>query len=159
LGYGDGYEDGDLDGFNNGYNLGHDDGYALGLDDGYDVGYGDGYGDGYDDGYYDGGGLSVNTASVKLANTFINDMVDFSKIKPIKLSNSAALSAAGSSRDLEKMQAMVEMNKVRQISQQVGIKFGLSAERAIQVAKLSTQWNQLSSSRELTPADVDTFSK
>src|SRR5690606_35310789 len=76
-----------------------------------------------------------------------------------KLTNSAALSQAGAGRDLEKVQAMVEMNKVRQISQQVSAKFGLSAERSLQVAKLSAQWQSLSSDRELTTADVDAFSK
>lgn len=159
LGYGDGYSDGDWDGFNDGYSAGVDDGYYLGFDDGYDIGYGDGYGDGYDDGYYDGGWLSKSSTSVKLANTFINDLVDFTKIKAIKISRSATLSSAGSSRDLEKMQAMVEMNKLRQISNQLVVKFALSHERSLQLAKLSSQWQKISTSRELTHRDVDAFSQ
>ncbi len=53
---------------------------------------------------------------------------------------------------------MVEMNTIRQISGQVAVKFGLSQERSMQVAKLSAHWNKLGSSRALTEKDVDQFS-
>jgi len=38
-------------------------------------------------------------------------------------------------------------------------KFGLSEERALQVAKLNTSWTKLSKSRALTDADAEAFSK
>ncbi|MBF0362538.1 MAG: hypothetical protein HQK49_16080 [Oligoflexia bacterium] len=65
----------------------------------------------------------------------------------------------GSSKDLEKVGAFLEEKKAADMGGKLAAEFGLSEERGIQIAKLSSQWNSLKKKRSLTDADAHAFSK
>ena len=166
LGYNDGYDDGELDGYDAGYDDGAADGYDLGYDDGYDDGYDVGYDDGFDDGY----GLSVGKTP-KLAgyadvlSAFHNDLIDYSKIKAPKetkrglVANGQLLfsDASMTNKDTLKKAAVVEQYLVIEMAKQVKGKFGLSAERSLQVAKAANHFRKQSTSRALTAEDTNAY--
>ncbi len=170
LGYNDGYDDGDADGFDAGYDAGYDDGAADGYDLGYDDGYEDGYDVGYDDGFDDGYGLSVGQTA-KLAgyadilSAFHNDLIDYSKIKAPKetkrglVANGQLLFSEASltNKDTLKKAAVVEQYLVVEMAKQVKGKFGLSAERSLQVAKAANHFRKQSTSRALTAEDTNAY--
>ncbi len=162
-GYDDGYDDGILDGYDMGYDDGLADGYDMGYDDGmldgYDMGYDDGLADGYDigydDGFDDGYGFSVGaTKSLKgyanILSMAHNDMFDYSKIAAPK-ATARGLVANGkllfeetslTNKDTLKRAAVVEQYLVVEMAKQVKSKFGLSAERSLQVAKASNHFRK-----------------
>jgi flagellar biosynthesis/type III secretory pathway protein FliH len=166
LGYNDGYDDGDADGYEDGYDAGALDGYDIGYDDGYDDGYDVGYDDGFDDGY----GLSVGKTG-KLAgyadilSAFHNDLIDYSKIKAPKetkrglVANGQLLfsEASMTNKDTLKKAAVVEQYLVVEMAKQVKGKFGLSAERSLQVAKAANHFRKQSTSRALTAEDTNAY--
>lgn len=166
LGYNDGYDDGEVFGYDNGYDDGAADGYDLGYDDGYDDGYDVGYDDGFDDGY----GLSVGKTA-KLAgyadvlSAFHNDLIDYSKIKAPKetkrglVANGQLLfsEASMTNKDTLKKAAVVEQYLVVEMAKQVKGKFGLSAERSLQVAKAANHFRKQSTSRALTAEDTNAY--
>lgn len=170
LGYNDGYDDGDADGYDAGYDAGYDDGAADGYDLGYDDGYEDGYDVGYDDGFDDGYGLSVGQTA-KLAgyadilSAFHNDLIDYSKIKAPKetkrglVANGQLLFSEASltNKDTLKKAAVVEQYLVVEMAKQVKGKFGLSAERSLQVAKAANHFRKQSTSRALTAEDTNAY--
>ncbi|MBF0298219.1 MAG: hypothetical protein HQK51_05840 [Oligoflexia bacterium] len=67
--------------------------------------------------------------------------------------------ASGAEKDLEKMGAFLQEQKIAQIGEKLSAEFGLSEERGIQIAKLSSQWGELKKRRTVTNADVHAFSK
>ena len=166
LGYNDGYDDGKDAGYDMGYDDGAADGYDLGYDDGYDDGYDVGYDDGFDDGY----GLSVGKTA-KLAgyadilSAFHNDLIDYSKIKAPKetkrglVANGQLLfsEASMTNKDTLKKAAVVEQYLVVEMAKQVKGKFGLSAERSLQVAKAANHFRKQSTSRALTAEDTNAY--
>jgi len=162
LGYNDGYDDGELDGYNTGY----DDGYDDGAEDGYSLGYDDGY----DDGWYDAGGLSVGKSPAlkgyaNVISAFHNDLIDYSQIKaPVQtkrglVANGALLFSEASltNKDTLKKAAVVEQYLVVEMAKQVKGKFGLSAERSLQVAKAANHFRKQSTSRALTAEDTNAY--
>lgn len=186
-GYSSGEFWGRLDGESDGRADGTEDGYADGYDDGYDVGYSDGdydgYEDGYDDGYYDGyqdgdddynAGFSVRKITAQSASSRANllskvhnDLIDYSKIRALK-QTARGLEANGrlvfeeasmGSKDLEKRAAAAERYFVGQVANQIKGRFGLSAERSLQIAKVSNLWNKFATSRSVTDADADAYSQ
>lgn len=180
LGYNDGYDDGDADGYaagsTAGYNLGYDDGYDDGSADGYDLGYDDGYSDGYDvgydDGFDDGYGLSVGkTPALKgyadVLSAFHNDLIDYSKIKAPKQTSRGLVAngqllfseASVTNKDTLKKAAVVEQYLVVEMAKQVKGKFGLSAERSLQVAKAANHFRKQVSARALTAEDTQAYAE
>lgn len=169
-GYDLGYDDGYDDGADDGYDLGYSDGYDDGELDGYDVGYDVGYDDGYDDGFEDGYGLSVGKTA-KLAgyadilSAFHNDLIDYSKIKAPKetkrglVANGQLLFSEASltNKDTLKKAAVVEQYLVIEMAKQVKGKFGLSAERSLQVAKAANHFRKQATSRALTAEDTNAY--
>lgn len=186
-GYDDGVNVGYSMGATDGYDLGFDDGYDFGFDDGYDFGFDDGYDIGYDDGFYDGYnafstdsnktatnvlGLPHNNAKninskVQLANLVQNDLIDFSKMAKAeaKLMNDVETGAfvfeetAKGTKDIQKIAALKEQFRIQAASAQIKAKFGLSAQSSVRIAKLSTAFRKLSSTRAITTADSEAFSK
>lgn len=168
-GYNAGYSDGDKDGYDRGYDAGYDDGY----DDGYDIGYDDGYGDGYDVGYDDGfadGSLSVGaTPKLKgyadVLSAFHNDLIDYSKIKAPKVTKRGLVAngqlllseVSMTNKDTIKRQAVVEQYLVVEMAKQVKGKFGLSAERSLQVAKAANHFRKYATKRALTEEDTNAY--
>jgi len=170
LGYNDGYDDGAADGYDLGYDDGYDDGSADGYDLGYDAGYDDGYDVGYDDGFDDGYGLSVGkTPALKgyadVLSAFHNDLIDYSKIQAPKetkrglVANGQLLfsEASMTNKDTLKKAAVVEQYLVVEMAKQVKGKFGLSAERSLQVAKAANHFRKQSTSRALTAEDTNAY--
>ncbi len=172
-GYNNGYDDGDYDGYNRGYNNGYDDGYDDGLSDGYDFGYNDGFSDGYDIGYTDGfgdGSFSVGKTEklqgyANLLSMAHNDMFDYSKIPAPKVT-ARGIVANGkllfeetslTNKDTLKRAAVVEQYLVVEMAKQVKNKFGLSADRALKVAKASNHFRKYASKRALTNADTNSY--
>ncbi len=171
-GVNDGYDVGVSDGYNNGfddgYDVGVDDGYDIGFDDGYDVGYGDGYGIGFDDGWYAAGGSSSDkrSAAQALTATFLNDLIDFDKMKSPKQvltdpSNKKLLlsSTAGMTVDTKKKKAILNKYIVGAMKNQLITKFGLSEKRSHQIAKLANHMIKASNSGELNMTTVNSFSE
>ena len=180
MGYDDGYDDGNADSaaqYNAGYNDGLEDGYDMGYDDGaldgYDLGYDDGFSDGYDAGYEDGSwGLSVGKTG-KLAgyadvlSAFHNDLIDYSKIKaPVQtkrglVANGKLLFSESSStnKDTLKKAAVVEQYLVVEMAKQVKGKFGLSADRSLQIAKAANHFRKQVSARALTAEDTQAYAE
>ncbi len=168
LGYDDGYDDGAADG----YDLGYDDGAADGYDLGYDDGYLDGYDVGYDDGFDDGYGLSVGKTG-KLAgyadvlSAFHNDLIDYSKIKAPQatkrglVANGQLLFSESSTtnKDTLKKAAVVEQYLVVEMAKQVKGKFGLSADRSLQIAKAANHFRKQVSARALTAEDTQAYAE
>lgn len=165
LGYNDGYDDGSADG----YNLGYDDGYDDGSKDGYDLGYNDGYDDGFQDGRY---GLSVGkTPALKgyadVLSAFHNELIDYSKIKaPVEtkrglVANGQLLFSETSvtNKDTLKKAAVVEQYLIVEMAKQVKGKFGLSAERSLQVAKAANHFRKQVSARALTAEDTQAYAE
>ncbi len=62
-------------------------------------------------------------------------------------------------KDLEKIAAKMEGQEVSKAADSLVAKFGLSQERAIEVAKLQNAYNKISSKRSLTQKDQDTLTK
>ncbi len=62
-------------------------------------------------------------------------------------------------KDLEKIAANLEKLKVESMGESFSERFGLSEERGLQVANLVNNWKKVSSTRSLTEADADSFSK
>ncbi len=62
-------------------------------------------------------------------------------------------------KDLEKMGAVLESVKYADLSKNLVEKYGLSEERSFKVAKLASEWSRLSKSRSMTDADAENFSK
>ena len=62
-------------------------------------------------------------------------------------------------RDLEKAGALIEQLNLVQMSENLSAQFGLSEERSLVVAKLATQWNKISKTRAMTPADTAVLAK
>lgn len=170
-GYGVGETDGYASGYSSGYDNGFDDGEAVGfasgetagLEDGEIAGYDDGYDVGYDDGYDAALGLSTRSTnpSVKLAAMVNADLIDYSNLQ--KFDSKAVVASMGLSHadngtvDMEKLASLNEQHYLNQMAVQLNAKFGLSADRAIQVAKVAHQFNKLSGTRELTEKDADVF--
>jgi flagellar biosynthesis/type III secretory pathway protein FliH len=172
-GYDDGYFDGDSIGYTDGYNDGYDDGHIDGYNLGYDDGFFDGYDVGYDDGWADGFGLSVKPAitnsknpKINLLSKVHNSLVDVSKIKaPVATERGLELNGnlifeetSMISKDLEKRAAVAEKYLVIQMGKQIATKFGLSNDRAVQVAKIANHWRKYSTTRAVTADDADAFS-
>lgn len=172
-GYDDGYSDGEYvgyqegydDGSNAGYNDGYDDNYTVGYDEGYADGEVDGYEEGYDDGYYDASmgyaGKSSNP-SVKMAAMVNADLIDYTKLQKFDsksvMSAGLVLSHADSGTvDMEKLASLKEAHYLNQMAQQIQAKFGLSSDRAQNIATVAHQFNKLSGSRELTEKDANVF--
>ncbi|MBA2403712.1 MAG: hypothetical protein H0V66_02990 [Bdellovibrionales bacterium] len=164
-GYGDGYDDGIDDGYDMGYDDGFDDGYDMGYDDGFD----DGYDVGYDDGYYDGSFSVAKTKTLKgyanLLSMAHNDIFDYSKIAAPK-STARGIMANGkllfeetslSNKDTLKRAAIVEQYLVVEMAKQVKVKFGLSAERSLKVAKAANHFRKYASKRALTNEDTNAY--
>lgn len=172
LGYDDGYDDGTADGYDLGYDDGYDDGAADGYDLGYDDGYSDGYDVGYDDGFDDGYGLSVGKTG-KLAgyadilSAFHNDLIDYSKIKAPKATSRGLVAngqllfseASQTNKDTLKKAAAVEQYLVVEMAKQVKGKFGLSAERSLQIAKAANHFRKQSTARALTADDTQAYAE
>ena len=62
-------------------------------------------------------------------------------------------------KDLEKIAAEMEGAEVSEISEKLVAKFGLSEERATEVAKIQNAYDKISSKRSLTKRDQDTLTK
>jgi len=174
VGYNDGYADGDQDGYTNGFNVGYDDGEYDGFDYGYDLGaadgdydgaidgYNAGYDVGFDDGYDYGLGLSTKSSnpSVKLAAMVNADLIDYSNLQKFDstTAGSMALSHADNGTvDMGKLAALKEQHYLNQMAGQLNAKFGLSADRAQEIAIVAHQYNKLAGTRELTEKDADVF--
>jgi hypothetical protein len=174
-GYNAGYDDGSDDGYDLGYSHGYDDGYddgeIAGYDVGYDAGWDDGWKVGYDEGFDDGSfGLSVGkTAKLQgyasVLSAFHNDLIDYSKIKaPTQTSKGLVVNGklllsevSMTNKDTLKRAAVVEQYLVVEMSKQVKSKFGLSAERSLQVAKAANHFRKFSTTRALTAEDTNAY--
>lgn len=174
----DGRQDGDADGRADGFDDGYDDGYADGYADGDYDGYDDGYDDGYYDGYADGDDdynagfssrrITAQSASGKanLLSKVHNDLIDYSKIRPLRRTTRGLESngrlvfeeSSMGSKDLEKRAAAVERYVTGEVAKQIKSRFGLSAERSLQIARVSGLWNKFATSRSVTDADADAYS-
>jgi hypothetical protein len=62
-----------------------------------------------------------------------------------------------STKDLEKMAGMIEKEKVSDLGDLLSAQYGLSEDRAIAIAKVSTAMNEITKSRALTEADLNAF--
>ena len=62
-------------------------------------------------------------------------------------------------KDLEKIAAEMEGQEVSEVAEGLVAKFGLSEERATEVAKIQNAYNKVSSKRSLTKKDQDTLTK
>jgi hypothetical protein len=62
-------------------------------------------------------------------------------------------------KDLEKMGALKEAFKVSELGKKLSSEYGLSEERGIKIAKMTSEWNKVGKRRELTASDADSFSK
>ncbi len=173
-GYNDGYSDGDADGYSAGFDTGYIDGEIDGFDYGYDLGAADGdydgsidgydagYDLGFDDGYDAGLGFSTKSSnpSVKLAAMVNADLIDYSNLQKFDSSSagSMALSHADNGTvDMGKLAALKEQHYLNQMAGQLNAKFGLSADRAKEIATVAHQFNKLAGTRELTEKDADVF--
>lgn len=175
LGYDDGYDAGDAGAYTAGYDAGYDDGYDDGADAGYDLGYDDGFDDGYDVGYDDGWsdgsyGLSVGPSKslkgyANVISLVHNDLIDYSKIQAPKhtkkglVANGRLLFSETSltAKDTLKKAAVVEQYLVVEMAKQVKGKFGLSADRSLQIAKAANHFRKYSTKRALTSEDTDAY--
>ncbi len=63
------------------------------------------------------------------------------------------------SKDLETAKSIREAHKIAKIGSSLAAEYGLSQERGEEIAKLANSWKKLSSSRSLTDADANAFSK
>ncbi|CAN5950677.1 unnamed protein product [Sphagnum jensenii] len=142
-GYSAGYSAGDNttaynSGYNTGYNGSYNTGYSNGQTDGYNQGYADGnndktsYNDGYNSGYNDGYYDATGLTSSELASSM---------------------------KDLDKAQALVQGFNLQNTAGLIAAQFGLSQDRAVEIAKMATAFNQLSQTRSITDADADAFTK
>jgi hypothetical protein len=164
MGYDDGYDDGKVVGYDLGYDDGSEDGYDIGYDDGYDVGYDDGFDDGY---LLSVGKTPKLSGYADVLSAFHNDLIDYSKIKaPMQtkrglVANGKLLFSETSitGKDTLKKAAAVEQYLVIEMSKQVKSKFGLSAERSLQVAKAANHFRKYSTSRALTAEDTNAYAK
>ncbi|MBF0361350.1 MAG: hypothetical protein HQK49_10075 [Oligoflexia bacterium] len=64
-----------------------------------------------------------------------------------------------SSKDLEKVGALLEQKQIEDLTTQLSADFGLSEDRAVEVAKLVSNWEKQSKRRNLTDADAQYFTK
>ena len=172
--YNNGYAAGDAIGYNDGYDDGYDEGYDAYFDNGYDDGFDDGYDVGYDDGWDDALGLAVGPVSAKvqsgkanLLSKVHNDLVNYSKIKAPKIT-ARGLEVNGklifeessmTSKDLEKRAASAEKYLVGQMAKQISTRFSLSKERSLQIAKVSNLWRKFATSRAVSDADAEAYTK
>lgn len=62
-----------------------------------------------------------------------------------------------STKDLEKAGAIIEGLKRKNVAEGLSYEFGLSEERAYEIAKLSENWKKISNSRQMTEADANLF--
>ncbi len=167
-GYDTGFYDGDAVGFSDGYDFGIDDGYDIGFDDGYGYGYDDGYNVGFDDGWFAAGGSSSGkkAQAQKLVGSFLNDLIDFDKMKTPKQvltdpTNKKLLlsSTAGMTVDTKKKKAILNKYIVGAMKNQLITKFALSEKRSHQIAKLANHMIKSSNAGEMNMGSVNTFSK
>lgn len=184
-GYTQGYNVGKVDGYNSGYLVGWDIGFDEGYEDGEDFGYDEGWEVGYDDGMdagldigfdigwdaaLDAYGLSVGPTKklqgyASVLSAFHNDLIDYSKIKaPVQtkrglVANGQLLLSEVSmtNKDTLKRAAVVEQYLVVEMSKQVKSKFGLSAERSLQIAKAANHFRKFSTTRALTAEDTNAY--
>jgi hypothetical protein len=92
-------------------------------------------------------------------------MIDYSKIKAPKqtkrglVANGRLLFSETSTtaKDTLKKAAVVEQYLVVEMSKQVKGKFGLSAERSLQIAKAANHFRKYSTKRALTSEDTDAY--
>src|SRR3989339_955271 len=61
------------------------------------------------------------------------------------------------SKDLEKIGGIEEELKVSKMSEYLTAEFGLSEKRSTDIAKLTSEWSQLSKTRSMTDADANSF--
>lgn len=171
-GFDDGYDVGADDGYDNGlgdgYDAGIDDGYDIGFDDGYDGGYNDGYDFGFDDGWFAAGGSSSDkrSAAQALTATFLQDLIDFDKVKSPKAvltdpANKRLLlsSTAGMTVDTKKKKAILNKYIVGAMKNQLISKFGLPEKRSHQIAKLANHMIKASNNGEINMTTVNSFSE
>ncbi len=74
-------------------------------------------------------------------------------------SNMVFETTSGTSKDLEKVAAIMEALQIDKMSSYVASQFGLSKDRSVVVAKMATAWNKLAKTRAVTDADADAFTK
>lgn len=166
VGYYDGYDDGEFDGYKKGYS----DGYEDGEFDGYELGFEAGWEVGWNDGWDDAMGLSIGkTPKMKgyadVLSAFHNQLIDYSRIKaPVEtkrglVANGELLLSEVSmtNKDTLKKAAAVEQYVVVEMAKQVKTKFGLSAERSLQVAKAANHFRKFSTKRALTAEDTNAY--
>lgn len=67
--------------------------------------------------------------------------------------------AEGKTKDLQKVGAIKEAYEVSKIAEALSAEYGLSEERGMKIAKMTSDWKKLKGSRALTDADADQFSK
>ena len=67
--------------------------------------------------------------------------------------------SSGSSKDLEKVGAIIEKARVKDIGEQLAANYGLSESRGVSAAKLLVDWKKLQKKRSLTDADANAFSE
>jgi len=63
------------------------------------------------------------------------------------------------SKDLEKIGAFMEARKIQRTAEYLAAEFGLSEERGMEVAKLTSNFEHLSKMRSLTDADANSFAE
>ncbi|HLE11173.1 MAG: hypothetical protein A2504_16835 [Bdellovibrionales bacterium RIFOXYD12_FULL_39_22] len=61
------------------------------------------------------------------------------------------------SKDLEKIGGIEEELKVSKMSEYLTAEFGLSEKRSTDIARLTSEWSQLSKTRSMTDADANSF--
>lgn len=174
-GYNAGYDDGEYDGYHDGYDDGYDDEYtwaywdgeddgaADGAYDGYNDGYDDGYSDGYSDGSYDydlGYAAKSQNPAVRMAAMVNADLIDYAKLQKFDARSAASIGmnrADNGTVDMEKLASLKERHFLNQMAKQLSAKFGLSSDRAADIATVAHQFNKLAGTRELTEKDANVF--
>ena len=160
VGYAEGKPVGQVDGYADGKVDGIADGKVDGYNDGYDDAYDEGWDDGYDDAYYGYSGKS-NNPQVKMIAMLNADLFNYSKLQ--KFDSKAVVASMGLSHanngtvDMEKLASLKEQHYLNQMAVQLNAKFGLSVNRAKEVAIVAHQFNKLSGTRELTEKDANSF--
>lgn len=178
-GYTQGYNAGEDDGWELGFDAGFEAGEEVGWEAGFDAGFEAGEDYGWDIGFNDGWDaadeacgycLSVGkTPKLKgyadVLSAFHNDLIDYSKIQaPVQtkrglVANGQLLLSEVSmtNKDTLKKVAVTEQYLVIEMAKQVKGKFGLSAERSLQVAKAANHFRKQASSRSLTSEDTNAY--
>lgn len=123
---------------------------------------------GFDDGWFEAGGLSTGSKkqAQALAKSFLNDLIDFGKLKSPKQvlndpTNRRALlsSSTGMTVDTMKKKAILNKYVVGAMKNQLIQKYGLSEKRSLQIAKLANHMIDASKSGEMNVSRVNKFSK